>query len=245
MPWGESRTDAGTTLTDYGFTGQRKNSYIKLTWFGSRWYDSYLNQWNQPDTIITDQYNPQDWNRFSYARNNPLLYTDPSGHMPDDGCKTEGCSLSEGEEYHDYVYNVLHNNNERQENTEKVETAEKVIETAVSFVWEPADWVLTARDCLGGECSPLVLLGVLPFIPGNKVDDLVDAVKRFDPNQDALIQLGKEAKKLGGVTEDEVKILGEWASEYGLTFHGPEIHPNRSFNLNHIHLGPVDHIPVH
>ena len=35
-PWGESRTDAGTALTDYGFTGQRKNSYIKLTWFSSR-----------------------------------------------------------------------------------------------------------------------------------------------------------------------------------------------------------------
>ncbi len=42
MPWGESRGGAGTTLTDYGFTGQRTNSYIKLTWYGSRWYDDYL-----------------------------------------------------------------------------------------------------------------------------------------------------------------------------------------------------------
>jgi len=30
-PWGESRAGAGTTLTDYGFTGQRNNSYILVT----------------------------------------------------------------------------------------------------------------------------------------------------------------------------------------------------------------------
>ena len=35
-PWGGSRGGAGTTLTDYAFTGQRKISYIKLDWYGSR-----------------------------------------------------------------------------------------------------------------------------------------------------------------------------------------------------------------
>jgi hypothetical protein len=29
--------------------------------------------------------NPQSLNRYSYVVNNPLLYTDPSGHRPDDG----------------------------------------------------------------------------------------------------------------------------------------------------------------
>jgi RHS repeat-associated protein len=79
-PWGESRTDAGTTLTDYGFTGQRKNSYIKLTWYGSRWYDDYITQFSQPDSIIPDLYNPLDWNRYSYVRNNPINHNDPTGH---------------------------------------------------------------------------------------------------------------------------------------------------------------------
>jgi hypothetical protein len=36
----------------------------------------------QPDTIVPDPANPQDWNRYSYARNNPLKYTDPTGHRP-------------------------------------------------------------------------------------------------------------------------------------------------------------------
>ncbi|NLG96702.1 MAG: hypothetical protein GX491_05015 [Chloroflexi bacterium] len=33
-----------------------------------------------PDSLIPDPYNPLDWNRYSYARNNPVKYTDPSGH---------------------------------------------------------------------------------------------------------------------------------------------------------------------
>jgi hypothetical protein len=43
---------------------------------------SYLNHFTQPDSIVPDPYNPLDWNRYSYARNNPVKYTDPSGHCP-------------------------------------------------------------------------------------------------------------------------------------------------------------------
>jgi hypothetical protein len=52
--------------------------------YNARWYDPYLNHFTQPDSIVPDPYNPQDWNRYSYARNNPLKYTDPSGHRPCD-----------------------------------------------------------------------------------------------------------------------------------------------------------------
>lgn len=34
----------------------------------------------QPDTIVPDPYNSQDYDRYAYVRNNPLRYTDPSGH---------------------------------------------------------------------------------------------------------------------------------------------------------------------
>jgi hypothetical protein len=43
---------------------------------------SYITQFSQPDSIIPNLYNPQDWNRYAYARYNPLKYTDPSGHDP-------------------------------------------------------------------------------------------------------------------------------------------------------------------
>jgi hypothetical protein len=69
--------------------------------------------------------------------------------------------------------------------------------------------------------------------------------KIFTEDQQALVSLGKEAKKLGGVGSEEVKALEEWAKEYGLSFRGPESHPGRPFGqFPHIHVGPVNHIPV-
>ena len=67
----------------------------------------------------------------------------------------------------------------------------------------------------------------------------------FTADQDALLQLAKEARKLGGVSEDAANTLLEWAKELGLrTSEGIEMHPGRNFNIPHIRIGPVNHIPV-
>jgi hypothetical protein len=39
-----------------------------------------LGRFTQPDTVLPEPGDPQQLNRFAYARNNPLKYTDPSGH---------------------------------------------------------------------------------------------------------------------------------------------------------------------
>jgi hypothetical protein len=51
---------------------------------GDRWYDAHLNRWLQPDSIVPQPGNPQDLNRYSYVRNNPLKYVDPTGHWTEE-----------------------------------------------------------------------------------------------------------------------------------------------------------------
>jgi RHS repeat-associated protein len=45
----------------------------------------YINHFIQPDAIVPNPSNPQSWNRYSYVRNNPVLYNDPTGHREDLG----------------------------------------------------------------------------------------------------------------------------------------------------------------
>jgi RHS repeat-associated protein len=109
LPYGEERwswVDGGGDFpTEYRFTGQREDGYIKLTVMGARWYDSELGRWTSPDTIIPDSTNPQSFNRFSYVYNNPLRFVDPTGHcaQEDTWCwqsrwyRAHGYEWSEGE----------------------------------------------------------------------------------------------------------------------------------------------------
>jgi RHS repeat-associated protein len=69
------------------------------------------------------------------------------------------------------------------------------------------------------------------------------SVRKFTPNQAALIDIAKAAKRKG-ITRDEAAILKNWAREYNIPFRGPEKHLNRNFQDIHLHIGPVDKIPV-
>jgi RHS repeat-associated protein len=92
--WGETRYTSGTTLTTFKYTGQREESSFGLYYYGARWYDSALGRFTSPDTVIPSTGNPQDWDRYSYVRNNPVNYKDPSGH---EACDEDGnCYDSQG-----------------------------------------------------------------------------------------------------------------------------------------------------
>jgi RHS repeat-associated protein len=98
-PWGENRFTSGLTPTMYQFTGQRMDSYNtdglasqELYLMGSRYYDPYLNRWCQPDQIIPDPGNPQSWDRYAYVQNNPVRYTDPTGHAECEGWRCGSAS---------------------------------------------------------------------------------------------------------------------------------------------------------
>ena len=47
----------------------------------------YINRFLSADTIVPDPTDPQSYNRYSYVRNNPINFTDPTGH---DRCGAAG-----------------------------------------------------------------------------------------------------------------------------------------------------------
>ncbi len=81
LQWQQQRTAANPLPTDRTYTGQEQDT-TGLMFYHARFYDPYLNQWIQPDTIVPDAGNVADYNRYSYVRNNPLRYKDDTGHTP-------------------------------------------------------------------------------------------------------------------------------------------------------------------
>ena len=88
--WGEVRYQAGTTSTSYTYTGQYNNTAdFGLMYYNARWYDSQLGRFAQADSIVPG--GVQGYDRYAYVNNNPVRYTDPSGHSVDCGLGESGC----------------------------------------------------------------------------------------------------------------------------------------------------------
>jgi RHS repeat-associated protein len=81
IAYGETRLTTGTIYTDKLFTGQREMAGLGIYSYGARFYSQKLGRFLSADSMVTNLFNPQGLNRFSYVWNNPLRYTDPTGHM--------------------------------------------------------------------------------------------------------------------------------------------------------------------
>ncbi|MFH1232065.1 MAG: RHS repeat-associated core domain-containing protein [Planctomycetota bacterium] len=73
------RTTQDTGHTTHYFTGKELDS-TGLYFYGARYYDPEIGRFITADTIVQSPYDPQSLNRYSYCRNNPINYVDPSGH---------------------------------------------------------------------------------------------------------------------------------------------------------------------
>jgi RHS repeat-associated protein len=79
-PFGQSRGHSGPGNHAYRFTGKELEA-SGLYYYGARYYDPVIGRFISPDSIVQAPNDPQTLNRYSYCRNNPLIYTDPSGHI--------------------------------------------------------------------------------------------------------------------------------------------------------------------
>jgi RHS repeat-associated protein len=65
----------------YGFNGEDYNSLTGLQYLRARYYEPESGTFLTRDSYLGDITQPLSLNRYAYAMNNPLMYTDPSGHM--------------------------------------------------------------------------------------------------------------------------------------------------------------------
>lgn len=108
MPSGEQREahhyDADLFIYDctthfvhcaYKFTGKERDAESGLDYFGARYYGSNMGRFMSPDPLMASAHvsDPQSWNRYSYAHNNPLSNIDPDG-MEDCRADASKCSAT-------------------------------------------------------------------------------------------------------------------------------------------------------
>ncbi|WP_272925145.1 MULTISPECIES: RHS repeat-associated core domain-containing protein [unclassified Streptomyces] len=92
-PFGDQRSTQGLPAgTDHGFLGKTEDTTTGLSLLGARAYDPLLGRFLSPDPL-SSPYDPQNLSAYSYSRNNPVNFSDPTGLKEDDGSGGRGATF--------------------------------------------------------------------------------------------------------------------------------------------------------
>lgn len=83
--WAVLPPTAATALPNWlyrGYTGHEHLDNFGLINMNGRIYDPVVGRMLSPDNVVPDAGSTQGYNRYTYAMNNPLSYTDPDGQNP-------------------------------------------------------------------------------------------------------------------------------------------------------------------
>ena len=102
LPYGEERLEVIEDIEhpelyeseSYGYTDKELDDETGLMYYSARYYDPVIGRFISVDPLVLDEaqkseqnlqeilQNPQMLNAYTYALNNPVQYTDPSGEIP-------------------------------------------------------------------------------------------------------------------------------------------------------------------
>jgi RHS repeat-associated protein len=77
-PYGNDAGSTGTIVSRLRFAGGYLSTSLGLYKFGERWYDPTTGRWQQQD-LLEDPLAQKGWNRYDYAGDDPVNYTDRDG----------------------------------------------------------------------------------------------------------------------------------------------------------------------
>ncbi len=102
-PFGDWRTEPSATAGDRYYTGHKHNNLgggaddLGLIYMNARYYLPGVGRFASADTIVPNAANPQSYNRYSYAYNNPIKLFDPTGHVVEDAHNGSSCNERNGD----------------------------------------------------------------------------------------------------------------------------------------------------
>ena len=82
FPFGDGPVDVTAQGDPLRFTSKPRDAESGLDYFGARYYASRSGRMTTVDPLMDVEaalFDPQQWNRYAYARNNPLVFVDPTG----------------------------------------------------------------------------------------------------------------------------------------------------------------------
>jgi RHS repeat-associated protein len=80
--WSYAAVPSNPSWLYRGYTGHEHLDQFGLINMNNRMYDPIMGRMISPDNYVSDPLGTQAYNRYSYANNNPLLYSDPDGNLP-------------------------------------------------------------------------------------------------------------------------------------------------------------------
>lgn len=82
-PFGQQLNAPADAYHSHRFTGQERDAETGLVYFGARYYQDAAARFVSVDPALESGklQTPQTWNRYLYARNNPLKFIDPNGRQ--------------------------------------------------------------------------------------------------------------------------------------------------------------------
>jgi RHS repeat-associated protein len=80
MPFGETWFQEGDSVNKSKYNSQELDRETNFYYYNARHYDPEIARFVTADTVIDGEGSTLGWNRYSYCRNNPIIYRDPTGH---------------------------------------------------------------------------------------------------------------------------------------------------------------------
>jgi RHS repeat-associated protein len=229
----ESGAKVGAPSNPFVFTGQWFDSEIAQYYLRARMYDPQLMRFTSRDPVRGKFNHPMSLHVYLYCLNDPVNWIDPTGEsrLVELMTSAKVWAMGVASSGMGHLQQALGWARRVIQQVSQANLIRSVMYRGQAIWTKGNVQLMRAYNALFGR-----------GITGRAAHT---GSRAYGANQRALIELAKNAKRSGGVAAKEAKILLEWASEYGVSSRGPQIHPNAAtVNYWHVHIGKVSHIRI-